>query len=132
MKNVTGRLLVRLRWWNVVQEDGSNKWIFESCDDPSTVRAVDRRVFWGAQYLAAAAWAVFSLSALLKLNLQWLPVCCVALALNGAQLYGYNKCSDDAKQRVGAFVGKQMKKNSGAIYSHLGQVAMANATRGNI
>ena len=30
VKNVTGRLLVGLRWWNEVREDGSNVWIFES------------------------------------------------------------------------------------------------------
>jgi hypothetical protein len=30
VKNVSGRLLVGLRWWNEVKEDGSNVWIFES------------------------------------------------------------------------------------------------------
>lgn len=30
VKNVTGRLLVGLRWWNKVEEDGTSTWIFES------------------------------------------------------------------------------------------------------
>ena len=30
VKNVTGRLLVGLRWWNEVKEDGTNVWVFES------------------------------------------------------------------------------------------------------
>ena len=30
VKNVTGRLLVGLRWWNKVEEDGTSIWIFES------------------------------------------------------------------------------------------------------
>jgi len=30
VKNVTGRLLVGLRWWNEVREDGTNYWVFES------------------------------------------------------------------------------------------------------
>jgi hypothetical protein len=30
VKNITGRLLVGLRWWNEVQEDGSTRWRFES------------------------------------------------------------------------------------------------------
>jgi hypothetical protein len=30
VKNVSGRLLVGLRWWNEIKEDGSNEWIFES------------------------------------------------------------------------------------------------------
>ncbi|KAJ2895037.1 Golgi apparatus membrane protein tvp23, partial [Coemansia aciculifera] len=32
VKNISGRLLVGLRWWNEVREDGTNEWIFESRD----------------------------------------------------------------------------------------------------
>lgn len=30
VKNVTGRLLVGLRWWNHVDEDGKSNWVFEN------------------------------------------------------------------------------------------------------
>ena len=30
VKNVTGRLLVGLRWWNKVDEDGTSTWMFEA------------------------------------------------------------------------------------------------------
>ncbi len=30
VKNVTGRLLVGLRWWNKVDDDGTSTWMFES------------------------------------------------------------------------------------------------------
>jgi len=30
VKNITGRLLVGLRWWNYVDEDGVSHWMFES------------------------------------------------------------------------------------------------------
>ena len=33
VKNISGRFLVGLRWWNEVQEDGSEKWIFESAHE---------------------------------------------------------------------------------------------------
>jgi hypothetical protein len=29
-KNVSGRLLVGLRWWNEIKEDGTEVWVFES------------------------------------------------------------------------------------------------------
>ncbi len=32
VKNVSGRLLVGLRWWNEIKEDGTNEWIFESVE----------------------------------------------------------------------------------------------------
>lgn len=30
VKNVTGRILVGLRWWSELDENGNEKWIFES------------------------------------------------------------------------------------------------------
>lgn len=30
VKNISGRLLVGLRWWNHVDEDGQSHWVFES------------------------------------------------------------------------------------------------------
>ena len=30
VKNVSGRLMVGLRWWNKVDEDGTSTWMFES------------------------------------------------------------------------------------------------------
>ena len=30
VKNITGRVLVGLRWWNEIMQDGSEKWVFES------------------------------------------------------------------------------------------------------
>jgi len=30
VKNVSGRLMVGLRWWNKIEEDGTSTWIFES------------------------------------------------------------------------------------------------------
>lgn len=30
VKNITGRLLVGLRWWNYVDDDGVSHWVYES------------------------------------------------------------------------------------------------------
>lgn len=30
VKNISGRILVGLRWWNKVEEDGTSTWMFES------------------------------------------------------------------------------------------------------
>lgn len=43
-KNVSGRLLVGLRWWNEIQHDGSNKWVFESANVRSAIN-MDRMYF---------------------------------------------------------------------------------------
>ena len=44
VKNVSGRLLVGLRWWNKVEQDGTSMWVFESkkvkclCTDIGTLK----------------------------------------------------------------------------------------------
>lgn len=40
VKNITGRLLVGLRWWNYVDDAGASHWVFES-------RKVNSRVLCG-------------------------------------------------------------------------------------
>lgn len=30
VKNITGRILVGLRWWNYIDEEGNSNWIYES------------------------------------------------------------------------------------------------------
>ncbi|KAJ1966798.1 Golgi apparatus membrane protein tvp23 [Dispira parvispora] len=99
VKNVTGRLLVGLRWWNEVQEDGTNVWIFESRDPSIPVNAVDSRVFWGTLYATPVVWLVLALITLIRLDFQWLLVVIVAVVLSSANLVGYMRCDKDAKQK---------------------------------
>merc|ERR1719382_1638742 len=46
VKNITGRLLVGLRWWSHVREDGSQEWVFESNPEEGNLNSTDRNVFW--------------------------------------------------------------------------------------
>merc|ERR1719244_456976 len=43
VKNVTGRLLVRMRWWNHIKEDGTAEWKYESkaSNDINDVQSAD-------------------------------------------------------------------------------------------
>lgn len=45
VKNITGRLLVGLRWWNFVDEDGQNHWKYESAKVSQLVMMKD----WGIE-----------------------------------------------------------------------------------
>jgi hypothetical protein len=36
-KNISGRILVGLRWWNEVKEDGTEVWIFESKNESKII-----------------------------------------------------------------------------------------------
>ncbi|KNE65556.1 hypothetical protein AMAG_11169 [Allomyces macrogynus ATCC 38327] len=100
VKNVTGRLLVGLRWWNDVREDGTSQWVFESRENNSPNPA-DSYVFWTTLYAFPAAWAVFAILQLL--HPAWLCLTVVAVALNMANVIGYTKCDKDAKKRLAGY-----------------------------
>jgi len=100
VKNVTGRLLVGLRWWNHVKADGSNEWVFESIENMSEVHPNDSRIFWWGMYIPVLLWGGLLVIDFLRFNFQWLVVVMVALAMQIANIVGYTKCSNDAKDRM--------------------------------
>jgi hypothetical protein len=101
VKNVSGRLLVGLRWWNEVSESGGSDWKFESLEQGQReVNKHDSRVFWLVTYTTPAVWAVLGLIALLKLNLDYLLLVVIAVLLNGANLMGFIKCSKAAQAQL--------------------------------
>jgi hypothetical protein len=110
VKNVSGRLLVGLRWWSYVREDGSNEWIFESLEDMAEITAFDSRMFWGGLYAAPIAWALLLLIGLLRLKFEYLPIVIAALVLSGANIIGYMKCSSSAKAKVQSMMEQGMKQ----------------------
>ncbi|KAJ8610812.1 hypothetical protein CTAYLR_006440 [Chrysophaeum taylorii] len=111
VKNVSGRLLVGLRWWNYVREDGTTEWVFESTEDMSEIGATDRRLFWVGLYAPAFVWGFFLFMAVIKLNIQWLIVIIAALSLSSANIIGYTKCSKEARQRLEKFAAGGVAQN---------------------
>ncbi|KAG2231545.1 hypothetical protein INT48_005048, partial [Thamnidium elegans] len=99
VKNISGRLLVGLRWWNEIQPDGTNKWVFESASPSRINNPADSKLFWWMLYGTPALWALFALSCIFTLKFSWLIIVGVALALNLANVYGYSQCDKDAKKK---------------------------------
>ncbi|KAI8843865.1 hypothetical protein BJ741DRAFT_589436 [Chytriomyces cf. hyalinus JEL632] len=106
VKNVTGRLLVGLRWWNEIREDGENVWIFESREG-RPINQTDSSVFWFALYAAPAIWFLFGLGAVIRFSFQWTLCVVVALILNMANVVGYSRCHKDSQSRVNSFMQNQ-------------------------
>lgn len=115
VKNITGRLLVGLRWWNYVDEDGKSQWIFESRKKKSgkKLHATESRLFWLGLIVCPIIWTFFLVAAIFSLKIKWLLIVLVALTLNSANLIGYIKCKKDA--------GKEVKNMAGNASSFLGR-----------
>lgn len=114
VKNITGRLLVGLRWWNKVNEDGTSEWVFESRKEGTAVHHSDaeQRIFWIAMFSSSLVWLILLIKNVLTFTLSWVVVDITAMVLNIANLYGYIKCRRDAKAKVqgavGNFLGRQL------------------------
>jgi hypothetical protein len=127
VKNVSGRLLVGLRWWSYVRDDGSNEWVFESLEDMTglsqqlfpeiahmflisltclEIGAFDANIFWTTLYGFPVAWAALLVLGVLRLKFEYLPVILAALSMNGANLIGYYKCSGDAQNKMKNLLAK--------------------------
>ncbi|KQK07361.1 Golgi apparatus membrane protein-like protein ECHIDNA isoform X1 [Brachypodium distachyon] len=105
VKNVSGRILVGLRWWNEIDDDGNSVWKFECLDAESLARMnkKDSWLFWWTLYLTAAAWIVLGIFSLIRLEADYLLVVGVCLTLSLANIVGFTKCNKDAKKNIRAF-----------------------------
>ncbi|XP_055963410.1 Golgi apparatus membrane protein TVP23 homolog A [Sorex fumeus] len=95
VKNITGRLLVGLRWWNQIDEDGKSHWIFEArkaSPHHAAPTEAEARVFWLGLLVCPLIWVVFLFSTLFSLRLKWLALVIAGISLQTANLYGYVLC----------------------------------------
>lgn len=68
VKNISGRLLVGLRWRSEIDEKGKEQWRFESYDQQYSPNRVDKAFFWGSQVLGTVIWGFFFVINVLGLN----------------------------------------------------------------
>lgn len=103
-KNISGRLLVGLRWWNGqelgdIQED-EDLWIFESFDCDFTFHTLDINVFWWGMFFSACFWILMSLGKVLSIDFLWGMLTLVAMLLNSTNLYAYYRCYRFHRQKI--------------------------------
>jgi hypothetical protein len=79
LKNIAGRRLVGLRWWNEVNTStGDSHWVFESRSSQENQggwveNKTDKRFFWLTMYVVPALWVGLAVLAIVRLqNLIWL------------------------------------------------------------
>jgi len=108
-KNVAGRMLVGLRWWNEVKEDGAEVWIFESKNEKKETGA-DSKIFWSSLYIYAFSWLALFIWDLIRLKFVWGLIALILLVFAGTNLYGYVKCSKEQQSNILKFGAKTVLK----------------------
>ncbi|KAF1999539.1 DUF846-domain-containing protein [Amniculicola lignicola CBS 123094] len=102
VKNIVGRRLVGLRWWNEVDTStGDSRWVFESAEEGSRViNATDKRFFWIALYAQPVLWILLAVVALASLEFIWLTLVVIALILTITNTLAFSRC-DKFSQATG-------------------------------
>eukprot|EP00262_Sarcandra_glabra_P004470 TRINITY_DN1552_c0_g3_i1.p1 TRINITY_DN1552_c0_g3~~TRINITY_DN1552_c0_g3_i1.p1 ORF type:complete len:184 (-),score=23.91 TRINITY_DN1552_c0_g3_i1:161-712(-) len=110
VKNVSGRILVGLRWWNEISEQGDSVWKFECLDQESLARMnkKDSWLFWWTLYLTAVAWLFLAIFSLIRFQPDYLLVVGVCLSLSIANIIGFTRCRKDAKKQIQAFAAQTL------------------------
>ena len=98
-KNVSGRFLVGLRWWNEVKEGGKEVWIFESKNEKTEATA-DKSIFWTSLYVNGGGWAILFLFKLITLSITNAIIAFTMLMFAGINLYGFFKCSKEQQGKL--------------------------------
>ncbi|EPX72509.1 transporter Tvp23 [Schizosaccharomyces octosporus yFS286] len=99
VKNVSGRLLVGLRWRNETGVDGESIWIFESADPNRPRNKIDQKVFWYGLYIYPAIWCLLAILALVRFQFLWLSLVAIGVSLTSVNTAAYSRCDKDAKRR---------------------------------
>jgi len=114
LKNIAGRRLVGLRWWNEVNTStGESHWVFESRDTQTTSisggeqNQTDKRFFWLGMYLAPALWVGLAVLAVVRLqSLIWLVTIVIALVLTITNTVAFSRC--DKFSQASSFAGSAL------------------------
>jgi hypothetical protein len=104
-KNLSGRLLVGLRWWNEVKENGEEVWIFESKNEKKEASS-DKIVFWFSLYGFNIIWLCLIIANLITLNPARTIIAIVIFVFASVNLYGYFKCSKEQQNKLKSYGGK--------------------------
>ncbi|KAI3359783.1 hypothetical protein L3Q82_014148, partial [Scortum barcoo] len=116
VKNVSGRLLVGLRWWNQVDDDGKSHWVFESrkTNSLNTASTAESRIFWLGLIVCPIFWVIFVFSTIFSFKIKWLAVVIMGLVLQWANLYSYVRCKVGGKSNLSSmaknYLGLQIFK----------------------
>ena len=105
------RILVGLRWWSTIQENGKEEWHFESYGERTNANKTDSRIFWTSQYAFGLVWIIFLIVNFLSFNISNFTVCTVAAVLSVTNTMGYRKCDANHRKGISSYLFKKASNN---------------------
>ena len=100
VKNVTGRMIVGLRWWTVTDETGKDIHYFENYDFPLEGRGKHNSAFWTAQLGITLFWLTFVVLDLIRFKFFWLCLAVIGGFLSSINTYFFYKARQDHQSKI--------------------------------
>ena len=111
-KNISGRILVGLRWWNRFDPETQHDiWTFESKNEIKEAN-IDRNTFWISLYGFTGAWIILFIWECVMFNFMWGFLCLISLSIAGINTYGFFRCSKLQQKGALFILKKYMIKNN--------------------
>ena len=120
-KNISGRILVGLRWWNQIKSNGQEVWIYESKNEQD-LNKINSKIFWDSLYTNTFIWVVLSFWELIRFKFMWGTLTVIMLILSGTNLFSFIKCSELQRKNIVEFSKRFGKK----IVKDVGKEVIAN------
>lgn len=126
VKNISGRLLVGLRWWNESNELGQSIWVFENADPNRYINPIDSKVFWTLMYVIPLTWVVLAIFAILKFEFLSLILVIVAISLSMTNTMAYTKC--DKFGKANTIANDMFSSVGGSLFSRIDPLSFFRAS----
>ncbi|KAL4501461.1 hypothetical protein ABPG72_021268 [Tetrahymena utriculariae] len=104
VKNITGRKLVLLKWQCSVDDNGDEKWVFESTEPGIKPNQIDSTFFWFIQFTICAIWLLISLFELFSLSFFWLILTLVCFFIHTVNFSGFYKCRGEHQKKIKSYM----------------------------
>jgi hypothetical protein len=120
VKNIAGRRLVGLRWWNETNaETGESIWVFESPAEErqATINATDSRFFWLSLYASPVLWIVLAIVAIVRFEFIWLSLVVIAVMLCVTNGVAFSRA--DKFGNASNFAGRALSTAGGGFASRV-------------
>ncbi|KAF2367073.1 Protein of unknown function DUF846 eukaryotic [Trinorchestia longiramus] len=128
VKNITGRIMVGLRWWNYIDDNGKSHWVFEARKGAPQARvsSAEVKVFWTALIAFPVMWGVLLIIEIFTLKVSWFVLVCIALSLNCSNLWGFVRCklggkdgsvTESVKNMAATLMRQQMLANMASMFT---------------
>uniref|UniRef100_A0A0N5B4P1 Golgi apparatus membrane protein TVP23 homolog n=1 Tax=Strongyloides papillosus TaxID=174720 RepID=A0A0N5B4P1_STREA len=106
VKNISGRLLVGLRWWAQTDDEGKTKWVYEQAENMAIYDPIEGKIFWGVLFLAPFIWGFFVIVDFFTFKWVWMILAGMGFVMTSINAYGYIKCRWNTTSEITNYFSK--------------------------